>query len=78
MTKVLMRSMALGKPTHPMSFHHSGKASTFRPTDNVDPVPKLEDLPNPDFTADLVAINVIYPELAEDGEWACARFLTMS
>ena len=78
MTKVLMRSMTLRKPAHAVSFHHSGIAPTFCPTDNIDPVSSLEDLSNCDFTTNLVGVGVIYPKLAEDCEGTGTGLLRMS
>ena len=78
MAKVLMCSMTLRKPAHAVSFHHSGIAPTFCPTNNVDPISRLEDLCYCNFTADLVAISVIYPKLAQNSEGTGTRFLSMS
>ena len=78
MAEVLMRSMTLRESAHAVSFHHSGIAPTFCPTDNVNPISRLEDLCNCNFTADLVAIGVIYPKLAEDSEGTGTSLLSMS
>ncbi len=78
MAKVLMRSMTLREPAHAVSLHHSGIASTFCPTDNINPISSLEDLSDCDFATDLVAIGVINPKLAEDGEGTGTRLLRMS
>ncbi len=73
-----MRSMTLRESAHAVSFHHSGIAPTFCPTNNVDPLSRLENLSNGNFTADLVVVDIIYPKLAEDSEGTGTRLLSMS
>jgi len=78
MTEILVCSMTLRESAHAVSFHHSGIAPTFCPTNNVDSISRLEDLSNGNFTTNLVVVDIIYPKLAEDSEGTGTRLLSMS